>query len=72
MIDYNNALSKNPSGRNSRIEADIAERFPPLHNPTKYSSEPCTILDSEGNVLLWYLPGALRPERVVSEHIHSE
>ena len=62
-------MSTNPSGRNPRTEAELLRLFGPIDDPPKFSSEPCTILDKDGNILLWYLPRALTQSRVVGWHM---
>jgi len=69
--EYASQLTPQQNIGTDEHEADLLRRFPPLF----FSSEeaqvplqdvPCTIVDSHGIIVLWYLPGALTQSRNVS------
>jgi hypothetical protein len=64
--DYVKELSKRATGRNQRVESKLKKKYPPIFSPTAYHMEPCVVQDEVGEILLWYIPGALTPQRVVS------
>jgi hypothetical protein len=47
------------------MENPLQEQFPPL-GVNIQEFKPSIILDSEGRILMWYLPGILSPARQVS------
>lgn len=53
------------SGMNNELEESLRRIFKPLKD-SHLQISPCTIADRHGQVLLWYLPNVLRPERQVS------
>jgi hypothetical protein len=50
-------------------EANLQADFPPLFSGDAIPllRVPCTVVDKEGVIVLWYLPGALTRSRLVSE-----
>jgi hypothetical protein len=50
---------------NDNLEEILRKNFKPL-KVNHLEITPCTIADRHGQVLLWYLPNILRPERQVS------
>jgi len=66
VVDYVaelNRRSKRCTGRNETLERDLLRLFPPC--TTELVSVPCVVVDSEGIILLWYLPGLLCGQRQV-------
>ena len=64
---YTNALAQfgpRCTGNQQDIEHHLRHLFPP--NTTKTISEPSVIMDSDGIVLLWFLPGLLNSSRQVA------
>ena len=51
------ARSKACRGRNEKLEREMARLFPPRESEKEYN--PCVVVDLEGIILLWYLPGLL-------------
>lgn len=49
---------------NENFEGMLRKNFKPLKE-NHLELTPCTITDRHGQVLLWYLPNILRPERLV-------
>jgi len=49
---------------NNNLEEMLRRNFKPL-KADHLEITPCTIADRHGQVLLWYLPNILRPERLV-------
>ena len=45
-------------------EASLKRRYPPLNGVT--ASMPCIVVDMQGIILTWYLPGILTGSRQVS------
>jgi len=54
------------TGRQEMIEEEICELFPP--GEAQLVHRPCVVVDSEGIILLWYLPRLLSLKRGVSFH----
>ena len=52
-------------GRRDEFEAALATRFPPIAEEIIYESAPCIVIDSCGQILVWYLPRAIRKPRSV-------
>lgn len=50
--------------RSQAIEASLRRRYPPLNGVT--ASTPCIIVDMQGIILAWYLPGILTDSRQAS------
>ncbi|KAF8957921.1 hypothetical protein BDZ97DRAFT_1762563 [Flammula alnicola] len=61
--DYVAELTERATGRNSKVEAKLLKKFPPIFSPTVYQMEPCIVTDMDGNILVWYIPGALTTQR---------
>jgi len=61
-------LTPRATGRNSKFEAKLLKKYPPIFAPTIYEMRPCSVQDEEGNILLWYLPGAITTRRAVSRY----
>src|ERR1700689_5139763 len=60
IVDYMAELdrrSKRCRGRNEQLERETLRLFPP--SESELVSAPCVVVDSEGRVILWYLPGLL-------------
>ena len=64
--EYAQSLSPRCTGQNMKVESRLLQEFPPLFTPTRLETEPCIIIDKDGRILLWYLPGILTKKRVVS------
>ena len=41
------------------------ELYPPIHSAPLFQVRPCVIVDSEGHLLVWYLPSILTLKRQV-------
>jgi len=66
--DYTNYLQENSprsTGKNEHLEAKIMKSYPPIHSPPLFQVRPCVIVDSEGYLLVWYLPSILTLKRQV-------
>ena len=57
-------MGKRCTGIQEHVEGRLLELFPP--GPTETVAEPCVVVDSEGVILLWFLPGLLNQKRKVS------
>jgi len=64
--DYATSLTPKCTGRNELFERNLDNQYPPIHFPSKHVADPCTVTDSWGNSLVWYLPGILTERRQVS------
>jgi hypothetical protein len=53
------------TGVQDHIEEELRRLFPPA--ATETIAEPCLVVDSEGMILLWFLPGLVKSERQVSK-----
>ncbi|KAF8964946.1 hypothetical protein BDZ97DRAFT_1619087, partial [Flammula alnicola] len=62
---YRETLSSHNTGMNEEWETNLKRRYPPIYAPTSFECEPAVVLDRHGNILTWYLPGILKPERQV-------
>ena len=51
------------TGQHEGIEEHLRHLFPPLE--TEFVHRPCVVVDSEGFILLWYLPRLLTSKRAV-------
>ena len=78
IVDYMAELdrrSKRCRGRNEQLEREMLRLFPPLES--ELVSAPCVVVDSEGRVILWYLPGLLgrkcqvRKQIITSQLYHN-
>jgi hypothetical protein len=58
------------SGINDNLDEMLKKIFKPLKD-NHLQITPCTIADRHGQILLWYLPNILRPERQVRLTIHE-
>jgi hypothetical protein len=47
-----------------KLVSSLQERYPPFQ-PKKFISDPATITDKHGQVICWYLPNILTPQRQV-------
>lgn len=66
VLDYCKSLSKRCTGMNDEAEAALLASFPPIFPTlTICPPDPMTVVDSNGIILLWYLPGALSNQRQV-------
>jgi Oxygenase domain of the 2OGFeDO superfamily len=63
-------LTPRATGQNSKFEAKLLKKYPPIFTPTRYEMHPCIVQDKDGNILLWYLPGAITMRRAVSFFFH--
>jgi hypothetical protein len=66
---YDSALSKKPSGQNEADEQRLNTRYP-VDDEYKdlLISEPTTVVDRYGKIVVWYIPGALSNSRQVWIH----
>jgi len=64
--DYVGDLTVRQTGQNAKVEGKLLKKYPPIFGCTRYEMQPCTVKDKEGNIMLWYLPGALTKQRSVS------
>lgn len=67
--EYVKRMGKRPTGRNDEIEAGLKEEFPPgadFGGVPGMVSDPCTVIDTEGNILLWHLPNIVSESAEVS------
>jgi len=64
--DYVDDLTKRATGQNLPVEAKLLKKYPPIFSPTTYHLAPSTVQDEDGNLMLWYIPGALTTQRAVS------
>ena len=68
MLDYVAELRRRNKicrGRNEKLEGDLLRLFPP--GPDEKEDRPCVVVDREGRILLWYLPGLLAWKQQVSD-----
>jgi hypothetical protein len=66
IVDYLAELgrrNKRCRGMNEQLERAMLRLFPPPES--ELISEPCVVVDSEGRILLWYLPSLLGLKRQV-------
>ena len=64
--DYVGDLTARASGQNPKVEAVLLKKYPPIFEPTIYTMQPCTVKDEDGNIILWYLPGAITMQHTMS------
>ncbi|KAH9476467.1 hypothetical protein JR316_0010379 [Psilocybe cubensis] len=64
--EYLTHLSARCTGQNFTVEARLKDKFSPVHSALQYQTLPGTVVDSAGNILVWYLPGILSETRVES------
>jgi hypothetical protein len=68
VTHYAERLLRKPSKLGTKAsnkrEASLKRRYPPLNGDT--ASMPCTIVDMQGIIMAWYLPGILTDSRQVS------
>ncbi|KAG1837248.1 hypothetical protein C8R48DRAFT_680353 [Suillus tomentosus] len=57
MIRYNEALNKRSTGRLTKHEEALLQKFP--HGPQILLDKPSVLVDSGGRIILWYLPDAI-------------
>lgn len=62
---YSDRIGLCNAGWNETAEKVLIRRFPPIHDPPKLVINPGITTDRGGNILLWFLPGILTPERSV-------
>ncbi|KAG2082110.1 hypothetical protein BD769DRAFT_1683394 [Suillus cothurnatus] len=55
MIQYNEALDRCSTGRTTKHEEDLLQKF--LHGSQQLLEKPLVLVDSGGHIILWYLPG---------------
>jgi len=64
--DYVQHLPPRPTGFNREFESKIIDIFLPLHSPPyPLVTDPVCIMDNQGTLLHWYLPGCLSTDRQV-------
>ncbi|KAH9474714.1 hypothetical protein JR316_0013179 [Psilocybe cubensis] len=62
--DWLEVNGKGARGTNAEFERRVAEEFPPLvPGVIVFETEPFILCDIKGNILMWYLPGALKNRR---------
>jgi hypothetical protein len=64
------SLPVGATGRNQEEETALMKKFPPGPDfglPENQFSRAATVLDKEGTILLWYLPGVVSKNAQVSE-----
>ncbi|CAA7266454.1 unnamed protein product [Cyclocybe aegerita] len=62
IADYSHFLevqSPCSTGRNETLEAKLQTRFPPLNASRNLETQPFIVVDKEGHIVMWYLPGIL-------------
>lgn len=64
--EYANKLTTRCTGQNEQVEEEMQRLFRPIHDETRLEVQPMVVTDSEGNIMLWYLPGILTAARKVS------
>lgn len=67
VVDYLAELgrrNKRCRGTNAALELEMLRLFPPPES--ELISAPCVVVDSEGRILLWYLPGLIGLKRQVT------
>lgn len=70
--EYSSRLTACQNVRSAKLEADLMKDFPPLTpGALQLIKTPCIVVDSEDNIVLWYLPEALTIRRHVSKHFFS-
>jgi hypothetical protein len=71
MEDYSACLPKHQAATRVLDTADhLSERFPPM-NPKVKLTNPATIVDAHGCILVWYLPDILLQDRQVCVPLNS-
>ena len=55
-----------PIASSVREEHLLSYRFPPVYEHSHLEDDPRVVLDRQGDIFLWYLPGVLTPSRKVS------
>lgn len=69
---YSEQVLPGLTGFNDLRESQASEHFPPLYSPPyPLVQHPATVLDSQGRILVWYLPNGFTPERQVSIKLFS-
>jgi len=68
--EYADTLTSSQNIRSAEHEQDLFRRFPPLFSSVNgallpLQDEPCTIVDSKGIIVLWYVPNAITRARNV-------
>jgi len=59
-------LTEQATGWNEKVEAKLRKKYLPIFSSNTYHMKPCTVQDEVGNLMLWYIPGALTATRTVS------
>lgn len=59
-------LTERATGQNIKFEGKLLKKFSPIFAPTRYEMQPCIVKDKDGNIMLWYIPGAITTQRAVS------
>lgn len=57
--DYCASLQKKCRGTNERVERELQDKFPPVHDEIVLHASPMLVTDCDGKILVWYLPGIL-------------
>lgn len=62
---YCDYLTMRQGGVNRKHEAELLDKFPPLHSgtPLPVLQDPAVLTDKHGVALVWYLPGLISEER---------
>jgi hypothetical protein len=64
--DYVVDLMKCAMDQNLQVEAKLLKKYPPIFSPILYQMELCSVQDEDGNIVMWYIPGALIEQQAVS------
>jgi len=59
-------LTEHATGQNAKVEGQLLKKYPPIFSLAKYKIKPCLVKDKGGNIILWYIPGAVTMQRAVS------
>jgi len=62
---YTDHIGIKYAGTTSDRDETMQRAFKPLETSDHLQITPCTITDRHGQLLVWYLPNILRPERQV-------
>jgi hypothetical protein len=69
-VRYADSLTRRQTGKNDQFEGRLANRFPvDEENKGRFISVPCIIVDRNGVILCWFLPGALSSQRQVNNSV---
>lgn len=65
--EYALHISARNYGQNAKLESNLLNMFPPIHEPAKEYRRPTLLTDVRGHALAWYLPGLITRTRQVGE-----